>query len=190
MIFTLTSGTIIMAKMAFFWPSVVAGESQEEHDKRTEDFLVKDEFKNETILDVENSFLLKVLEKLKDEYRTNYYGTLEKITFKTMTYSYAQLDRVFRSNRIQIMRLRLVIEPDSIVSINKTFNREQKYSVMRGYWVNDAGKKILKFSVSLGNTENVMSSGKYDHHAIKIAEKEIRTKLLETYVQTYGEIKL
>lgn len=191
MIFTLTSGTIIMAKMAFFWPSLVAGESQEEHDKRTEDFLVKDEFKNETILDVENSFLLKVLEKLKDEYRANYYGTLEKITFKTMTYSHAQLDRVFRSNRIQIMRLRLVIQPDSIVSINKTFNREQKYSVMRGYWVNDAGKKILKFSVSLGNTENVMSSnGKYDHQAIKIAEKEIRAKLLETYVQTYGEIKV
>ena len=88
------------------------------------------------------------------------------------------------------MRLRLVIQPDSIVSVNKTFNREQKYSVMRGYWINDAGKKILKFSVSLGNTENVMSkSGVYDYSAIKSAEKEIRNKLLETYIQTYGDIK-
>lgn len=191
MIFTLTSATIIFAKMAFFWPTIIMGESQEDHDRWTEEFLMNDNFQNETIADFENSLLLKILEQLKKDYRINYYGKIEEIASKKMVYSYSQLDRIFKFNRIQIIRLRLVIQPDSIISVNKTFNREQKYSVMRGYWINDSGKKILKFSASLGNTENVMTkSGVYDYSAIKSAEKEIKSKLLDAYIQTYGDLRV
>lgn len=190
MISLLTFSTVLMAKYAFFFPVGSLGESQEDHDKKTEDFLNNDNFNPETIKDVENSLLLKELQRLKDSYRENYYGDLEKLNAKMSTKNYNQLNRVFKYNRIQISRLRLLIEPDAIVSVNKSSNNEHKYSVMRAYWIDDSGKKILKFSLSLGNTSNLrLSDGSYDFKIIYNAEKEIKLKIKDLYVDTYGPIK-
>lgn len=178
-----------MAKTAFFWPTIVLGESQDDHDKRTEDFLNNDGFTNETLNDPGNSFLLKVLNKCKEDYRKNYYDKVQNLALSIVLDHFNQIDRIFTYNRIQIMRLRLVIEPNTIISINKTYNREQKYSVMRAYWIDDSGKKQLKLNVNLGNTEKVMfKNGEYDHNVIRSAEHEIKLKVKALYEETYGII--
>jgi len=189
MISILTISTVLMAKYAFFFPFAAMGESQDDHDKKTEDFLNFDGFQPETIRDVENSLFLKELQRLKDVYRENYYGEI-KGSGNTMTiYTINQLNRLFKISRIQISRLRQLIQPDTIVSVNKSSNNEHKYSVMRGYWIDDSGKKVLKFSLSLGNTSNLMfKNGEYDHKTIKNAENEIKAKIKDLYIDTYGMI--
>jgi hypothetical protein len=173
-----------MVKYAFFFPFAAMGESQDDHDKKTEDFLNFDGFQPETIRDVENSLFLKELQRLKDVYRENYYGEI-----KGSSNTINQLNRLFKVSRIQISRLRLLIQPDTIVSVNKSSNNEHKYSVMRGYWIDDSGKKVLKFSLSLGNTSNLMfKNGEYDHKTIKNAENEIKAKIKDLYIVTYGMI--
>lgn len=189
MISLLTISTVLMAKYAFFFPVAELGESQEDHDKKTEDFLNQDNFKPETLRNVENSLLLKELQRLKDSYREYYYGELKGLSTVMSAYAYNQLNRIFKYNRIQISRLRLLIEPDTIVSINKSSNNEHKYSIMRAYWVDNSGKKVLKFSLSLGNTSNLMlSDGKYDFKIILDAEQEIKLKIKDLYLETYGPI--
>jgi hypothetical protein len=180
-----------MAKNAFFFFFFSAnGENQDDHDKKTEIFLNNDGFKAETIKDVENSLYLKELQKLKQSYRDHYYGDLKEVSIKMSSYAYNQLNRLFKVNRIQISRLRLLIQPDTIVSVNKSSNNEHKYSVVRGYWIDDSGKKILKFSLSLGNTSNLMfKNGEYDEKIVNAAVKEIKSKTLELYIETYGPIK-
>lgn len=190
MISTLSAIAVFMAKTAFFVPSLVLGESQDDHDKRTEDFLNNDGFSNETLNDSGNSGLLRVLNKLKEDYRIYYYDQVQQLAVRIVLNHFNQLDRIFKFNRIQIMRFRLVIEPNTIISINKTYNREQKYSVMRAYWIDDSGKKILKLNVNLGNTEKVMfKNGEYDCNVIRSAEKDIKLKLKALYEETYGVIR-
>lgn len=189
MISSVAAISIFMAKSAFFWPTFLAGESQDDHDKRTETFLENDGFSEETLNDASNNFLINLLIEAKSDYRENYYEQLQRLSLKTVSHTYNQLDRIFKYNRIQIMRLRLLIQPDYLISINKTFNREQKYSVMRGYWVDDAGKKVLKFNVNLGNTEKVMfKNGDYDYQVILLAKKEIKVKMTNSYIETYGPL--
>lgn len=185
----LTFSSVLVATQAFFFFFGEVGESQEDHDKKTEEFLNNDEFTIETIRDVENSLLLKELQKLKDKYRENYYGELEALNNKMNVNAYNQVNRIFKYHRIQISRLRLLIQPDTIVSVNKSSNKEHKYSVMRGYWMDDSGKKVLKFSLSLGNTSNLrLSDGKIDFKTIYDAEKEIKRKIKDLYVDTYGPL--
>lgn len=189
MVSTLSVIVSIMAKTAFFFPSVILGESQDDHDRRTEDFLNNDGFANETLNDSGNSHYLKVLNRYKEDYRKNYYDQVQQLSERLLVNNFNELDRIFRYNRIQIMRFRLVIEPNTIISINKTHNREQKYSVMRAYWIDDSGKKILKLNVNLGNTEKVMfKNGEYDRNVIRSAEKDIKLKLKALYEETYGII--
>lgn len=190
MITTLSVLATIMAKTAFFWPTFLVGESQEDHDKRTEEFLENDGFSKETISNQKNSKLLQVLNKSKEDYRKNYYEHLNHLSLITVTQTYNQLDRIFKYNRIQIMRLRLLIQPDTIVSINKSYNREHKYSVMRAYWIDDSGKKVLKFNVNLGNTEKVMfKNGNYDQNVISTAANEVKLKIRALYEEIYGPLK-
>lgn len=189
MITLLSISSFLMTKYAFFFPFVAMGESQDDHDKKTEDFLNHDGFHAETIRDVENSLFLKELHRLKDVYRENYYGEIKGSSNTVNKYTINQLNRLFKVSRIQISRLRLLIQPDTIVSVNKSSNNEHKYSVMRGYWIDDSGKKVLKFSLSLGNTSNLMfENGEYDHKTIKNAENEIKAKIKDLYYLTYGSL--
>jgi len=186
MITSLSILTTLIAKTAFFWPTIVHGESQEDHDKRTEDFLNNDGFTDDTVHNSENMHLLKVLNKCKEDYRKNYYDHLGQLALRELVSKFNQLDRVFNYNKIQIMRLRLLIQPDTIISINKSYNREYKYSVLRAYWVNDSGKRILKFNVNLGNTDKVMfKNGEYDQKLLKSATQEIKLKIRSLYEEKY-----
>lgn len=186
MMSTLSVIAVFMAKTAFFWPTIVLGESQDDHDKRTEDFLNNDGFTNKTLNDPGNSQLLKILDEFKIDYRKNYYDQVEQLALRTVTNNFNQLDRIFNYNKIQIMRLRLVIQPDTIISINKSYNREHKYSVMRAYWVSDSGKRFLKFNVNLGNTDKVMfKNGEYDQQVLINAANEIKLKIRSLYEEKY-----
>lgn len=190
MILSLTTSALLIAKTAFFWFFANIEDNQEEHDKRTEDFLINDGFTKETESDPLNKSLIKVLQELKEDYRKNYYSQLSDLSFHTSAFTYNQIDRIFQFNRVQIMRLRLLIQPDTIVSINKSYNREHKYSVMRAYWVDDSGKKVLKFNVNLGNTEKVMfKNGSYDQIVISSAAKEVKLKIRGLYEETYGPMR-
>jgi hypothetical protein len=186
MIITFSAIAVFMAKTAFFWPTIVLGESQDDHDKRTEDFLNNDGFTKETLSDSRNGQLLKILDDFKMDYRKNYYDEVEQLAMRTVTSHFNQLDRIFNYNKIQIMRLRLVIQPDTIISINKSHNRENKYSVMRAYWVSDSGKRFLKFNVNLGNTDKVMfKNGEYDQQVLINASNEIKLKIRSLYEEKY-----
>ncbi len=189
MITSLSILTALIAKTAFFWPTIVLGESQEDHDKRTEDFLNNDGFTEDTVENSENIHLLNVLNKCKEDYRKKYYDKLEHLASIEFVSQFNQLDRVFNYNKIQIMRLRLLIQPDTIISINKSYNREYKYSVLRAYWINDSGKRVLKFNVNLGNTDKVMfKNGEYDPKLVNSAKQEIKLKIRSLYEEKYGPL--
>ncbi len=98
--------------------------------------------------------------------------------------SIADLDARISEYVIQLMRLRLVIQPDVKISRNKHPRTTHSYLAIKAYWISDSGKRERKFTKSVGRIENYPQKEK-DPQALADGIKLIQPVLFENYQEIY-----
>ena len=156
--------------------------------KRTKElirFIANDSF-DETVFKVSRNWVyLSELKKLKESFVRFYFNRLEDITK-----NHKDLDRVADlDNRVgeyilQLLRLRLVIQPEVQVSSNTHPRTNIMYLSIKAYWIDDNGKKVRKFTKSIGRAENY-PDGIKDKQALEEGIKLIQPVLYDHYKEIY-----
>jgi hypothetical protein len=159
-------------------------------DKNTNEFIQSisdDRFKEDTYKKSNNWIYLDTLKKLKEEFVKFYFKSLEEIRKE-----YSDISRANHvHNRIgqyiiQLMRLRLVIEPDVQISKNVHPRTGLHYLAIKAYWIDDYGRKVRKFTKSLGRAENY-PQGIVDEKALYDGINLIQPVLFENYKELYPD---
>lgn len=150
-------------------------------------FIADDSFGEDIYKDSDNWTYLAELKRIKETFVRFYFSKLLEIES-----SYKDLDIVADvDNRIgqfviQLMRLRLVIQPDVQISKNVHPRTNIKYLAIKAYWIDDNGKKIRKFTKSIGRAENYLQ-GINDERALFDGIKLIQPVLFDNYKELYKE---
>lgn len=150
-------------------------------------FIADDKFKVETVNRLNNMFYLGKLDALKEEFVKFYFKNLENLRKENLYIT--KVNDVY--NRIgqyilQLMRLRLVIEPEVQISKNVHPRTEIHYLAIKAYWIDDNGRKVRKFTKSLGRAENY-PQGIEDKKALTDGIKLIQPVLFENYKEIYKD---
>jgi len=159
-------------------------------DKRTNEFIqfiADDKFNKETYVKGTNWTYLSTLSKLKETFVKFYFKSLDDIRKEHI--DMMRVNDVY--NRIgqyiiQLMRLRLVIEPEVQISNNVHPRTDINYLAIKAYWIDDNGKKVRKFTKSLGRVENY-PQGIEDKQALTDGLKLIQPVLFENYQELYKD---
>lgn len=158
--------------------------------KRTRELIqyIADDGFNETVFkESRNWVYLSELKKLKEGFVRFYFKRLEDITRNHKDLDcVADLDNRIGEYIIQLMRLRKVIQPEVQVSSNTHPRTNIKYLSIKAYWIDDSGKKVRKFTKSIGRAENY-PGGIDDKLALEEGIKLIQTVLYENYKEVYKD---
>lgn len=160
------------------------------NDKRTKEFvqfIADDKFGEETYKKVDNWTYLATLSKLKETFVKFYFKSLadlnnDHIDMMRVNDVYNRIGQYI----IQLMRLRLVIEPEVQISNNVHPRTDINYLAIKAYWIDDNGKKVRKFTKSLGRVENY-PQGIEDKQALIDGLKLIQSVLFENYQELYKD---
>lgn len=193
-LFELGSTTLfgISAKTAFFFfyaklPAI----NQEDFNMQFEEYLQQFEIPEDSPLN--NSVTRKYIKRmndLRDEFRNHFYSSLSQTVDQYKNLNSIKVNeylKLIEENKLELERLKLIIQPECVKNINKSTNQEYDYVLYRGYWVEWNFKKRLKFSVSLGRVTDVMSGSKIKEEFKLVGEQAIREKLIEEYNKYYTE---
>lgn len=95
-------------------------------------------------------------------------------------------DLIFRNQSyfLQIVRLRMIIDPEIQLSRNIHKKTNILYMKVKGFWLNDEGVKERKFFKSLGKFDTY-PNGIEDESAILEGRRKIREVMLSEYLKTY-----
>ncbi len=147
---------------------------------------IADDGFNETVFkESRNWVYLSELKKLKESFVRFYFKRLDDITRNHQELDcVADTDNRIGEYIIQLMRLRKVIQPDVQVSINVHPRTSLKYLSIKAYWIDDSGKKVRKFTKSIGRAENY-PGGIEDKQALEDGIKLIQPVLYENYKEIY-----
>ena len=146
-----------------------------------------DNFTEETLKNNRNVINLKKLSKLKRDFLDFYLQYLSDLSVKSPEYQ-RNCDVNIRIGKyiIQIMRLRILIQPDIQIALNKHTQTNHEYLAAKAFWINDDGVKIRKFTRSLGRLEEY-ENGKDDPKARIEGTIKIQEKIQEAYLTAYPE---
>lgn len=159
-------------------------------DKTTDEFIrfiADDKFRSGTFLLGGNATYLATLKKLKESFVRFYFKNLDDIRkeYTDITRVNNVYDRIGKYI-IQIMRLRHVIEPEVQISKNVHPRTGHHYLAIKAYWIDDNGKKVRKFTKSIGRAENY-PQGIEDKKALSDGIKLIQPVLFENYQEIYKD---
>ena len=182
----------ISAKTAFFFfyanlPAI----NQEDFNMQFEEYLQQFEIPEDSPFN--NSVTRKYINRMNDlreEFRNHFYSTLSQTVDQYKNLNPIKVNeylKLIEENKLELERLKLIIQPECVKNINKSANQEYDYVLYRGYWVEWNFKKKLKFSVSLGRVTDVMSGSKIKEEFKQVGEQAIREKLIEEYNKYYPE---
>jgi hypothetical protein len=87
---------------------------------------------------------------------------------------------------LQIQKLRMTILPEIIPNVVIHSVTKHKYVVLRSYWLNDGFKKIRKYSISLGNAENLDNLKNINPIDFTNEYTELANKMVELYHSEYS----
>ncbi len=132
------------------------------------------------------------LERLKDEMINFYFQKLNEILLENSEITRAcDIHTTMGNYVLQIMRLRMVIEPEINLltnphTSNSATGEKINYLTAKAFWMGDDGKKVRKFTKSLGKMSD------YPGQRIGTAAKEesvrrIQPMLWDEYRATYPE---
>jgi len=146
-----------------------------------------DDFKKETLRNVKNDKYIGKLNKLKSEFLDFYLKFLSELTNKESEYQrscdvYTKIGKYIQ----QIMRLRMVIQPELQIAMNIHTKSRIEYLAAKAFWLNDNGVKERKFTRSLGRVDDY-AKGKDDPKVRKEAISKIQEAIYEAYLETYPE---
>lgn len=155
-------------------------------------FVNNDNFKDTTLLIPENKPNLIKLENLKKEVNLFYQqscSSILEITDKegnniTSDFHIKNINNAFNNYKVQIARLRMVIEPEfNITRVVQPLN-QICYLSARGYWYNDSGLKRRTLTRNFGK-EKDYPNGKDDPKAYEDARREIQILTQKLYKSLY-----
>lgn len=129
--------------------------------------------------------LLKELEALKNTFYTFYIMQLDDKISTTYPRVY-DIHAKINALKLQIDRLRLIIDPEVQLALNVHTYTKIEYIAAKGMWLDDKGLKFRKFTKSLGKLSNY-PKGKNDPKALSVAEEKIREIMIEEYRSFYKE---
>lgn len=149
--------------------------------------IADDGFDENVYKESRNWSYLAVLKKLKGSIVEFYFRKLNEnaLTDPDLEFN-ADVDNRIGEYIIQLWRLRKVIQPEVQVSTNVHPRTNIRYLAIKAYWIDDSGKKIRKFTKSIGRAENY-PGGIEDKQALEDGIKLIQPVLYEHYKEIYNE---
>ena len=146
-----------------------------------------DKFTEETLNNKKNALNIKKLENLKKEFLNFYLQNLSDLIDKSNDYV-KNCDVHIRIGKyiVQIMRLRLVIQPEIQIAVNKHTQTNHEYLAVKGFWYTEDAHKVRRFTSSLGRIKDY-EQGKKDPKAMAEAINKIQEKAIEAYLKAYPE---
>lgn len=148
-------------------------------------WILNDKFKEETQKREKGGRLLRTLQILKDQMINFYFKHLDQITQENPDLNKAcDVHTTIGKLVIQLMRLRMVVQPDIQYSINIHPVTEHEYLTVKVFWIGDDGKKVRKFTKSLGRMED-HPTGIDSKEVKEFSVKRVQEFLYQKYVETY-----
>jgi hypothetical protein len=150
-------------------------------------FIADDGFGGAIYKDSDNWTYLAELKRIKEVFVRFYFSKLKDIesSYKDLDII-ADVDNRIGQFVIQLMRLRLVIQPEVQISKNVHPRTNIKYLAIKAYWIDDNGKKIRKFTKSIGRAENYLQ-GIHDEKALIDGIKLVQPVLFDSYKELYKD---
>ncbi len=150
-------------------------------------FISDDKFEPGTYQRSENWGYLATLKSLKEKIVKFYFTSLEELQKGKDGFTDVR-DVHLRINGflLQLMRLRMVINPDYKLSKNKHPQTDHTYLAVKAYWIDDEGKKERKFTKSVGR-EDSYKEGIKDKQAEKDGLNLIQPVLYDYYKDIYPD---
>lgn len=146
-----------------------------------------DKFSYETLFRPENQPLIVRLDKLRQEILDFYFSTIEELFGKGSGYErVCEIDLKLGSFILQLLRLRMVIQPQYGLSVGKHPKTDIEYMSVKSYWRNDDNTVTRKFTKSMGLASNY-PEGIKDPKANEDGLKLVQEVMLNEYLQTYPE---
>ena len=145
----------------------------------------EDHFNENVYRNSDNWTYLAILKKLKESIVEFYFTKIQNIESLNMDLEIiADVNDRIGHYVLQLMKLRLVIQPEVQISMNVHPRTNIKYLAIKAYWVDHNGKKIRKFTKSIGRAENY-PKGIKDEIALVDGIKLIQPVIFETYKEEY-----
>jgi hypothetical protein len=132
---------------------------------------------NEKVTNNPRNFMyLNKLNKIKTEFFDFYFESLSTlVNTKSDIATVSQVHDKIGKYCIQIMRLRLLINPEVQLSRNVHTSTKIEYLAAKAFWIDDSGKKVRKFTKSMGRFEEypggIKSKKAMDEAIIKLQEQ-------------------
>jgi hypothetical protein len=147
-------------------------------------WLAKDDFNNSTSTSL-TSDLIRQLNFLKFEFISYFKENLNTLTQKnpeeSVHHVYTRISNYF----VQVMRLRLIIEPEYQLTINKHARTKIVYLVMKSFWIDDDGRKKRLFYKAFAR-EDAYKNGRKSKKALTDGIAIIQKLMYEKYKDIYG----
>ena len=145
----------------------------------------EDHFREDVYRDSDNWTYLAILKKLKESIVGFYFTKIQDVESLNMDLQIiADVNDRIGHFILQLMKLRLVIQPDVQISMNVHPRTNIKYLAIKAYWIDDNGKKIRKFTKSIGRAENY-PKGIKDDKALTDGIKLVQPVIFEAYKEEY-----
>lgn len=130
-------------------------------------------------------YLFDILEKLKSEFRDLINRKEPIVDDQGRSIPALQIYNWIQFKKIQIDKVRLMIEHEISYGTNLHAPTGVRYVVFRAYWINNQGKKFRKFAKNIGSEEKVLVNGKVPISKLDEVEKEIDRMMWEQYKSEY-----
>lgn len=161
------------------------GTSTSHRTKEIIQFIADDKFDERVYKDSLNWTYLSTLKNLKEEFVRFYFKKLNELENEKLDMDcVADIDNRIGEYVIQLMRLRLVIQPEVKISTNIHPRTTHPYLAAKAYWIDDSGKRVRKFTKSIGRAENY-PKGRKDLQALSDGIKLVQPVLFEKYQEIY-----
>ena len=160
------------------------GTSSTHRTKEVIQFIADDKFDEGIYKESLNWTYLSTLKNLKEEFVSFYFKKLKDIENENLDMDcIADIDNRIGEYVIQLMRIRLVIQPEGRISKNVHPRSGHSYLAIKAYWVDDSGRKVRKYTKSIGRSENYQ--GIKDKQALADGIKLVQPVLFENYKELY-----
>jgi len=133
----------------------------------------------------EKKFLFSELEKVKSEFRDVINKKETVVDEKGQSISPLVIYNWIEAKKIQIDKIRLMIEHEISYGTNLHTPTGVRYVVYRAYWINNQGKKYRKFAKNIGAEDKVLVNGEVPKFKVAEVEKEIDNMMWEQYKSEY-----
>jgi len=145
-------------------------------------WILNDEFKRGGLKG--NKVVENKLKMLKDSMIGYLFTNLTTISNTNPNHKVFDVHKRLVDYIVQLRRLRQVIEPEVQFSNSKHTVSKKNYLAVKGFWIDDTGEKVRRFTRSLGRTEDY-PNWKDDPKVKTLGIETIRQVLTDEYNSIY-----